>query len=527
MNFNSRLGQGLRLLPQLISQYSRRRSRCQNHQHRLEPILAQKLSRTFFDSKTSRLQDDPLSKSECDFKNDQKIKPISQGIVSSQGIASDFLSAYTPISVSKADSKPNTILVSDTPPVDTSQISGNRSNVHWVTEGWWKYMDPVFLRDSCVCSICVDSSTKQKNFQTTEIPEDIRTDSVVILPDGSVRMEMSSNVEGLGGNHATILPKGFFNIHSSLKNITNDRYGHQQLRLWDRDIIRRKLEYVNYSQYMESEESLFGALQHLERYGIVIIREVPDTESAVRLIAERIGNLRNSFYGETWDVKSIPEAKNVAYTAQYLGLHMDLLYMADPPGFQFLHCLKNTCEGGNSIFSDSLKAARALHQADIDCLTQHKVSYHYRNAGEHYYYSHPVLSIPSPISTLNQVSYSPPFQAPFEIGNGSKGSEFRKFLGAFKNFTKEVESEKNLFEYRLQQGECVIFNNRRILHGRRQFDASHGERWLKGTYVDTDVFRSRFNVLRQRTSNIVGGKSFVDPIMGGLPDSVQPNQNGN
>jgi hypothetical protein len=50
----------------------------------------------------------------------------------------------------------------------------------------------------------------------------------------------------------------------------------------------------------------------------------------------------------------------------------------------------------------------------------------------------------------------------------------------------------------MQEGECVIFNNRRVLHGRKAFDAEGGERWLKGAYVDTDVLMSRWRVLNEK-----------------------------
>ncbi len=72
------------------------------------------------------------------------------------------------------------------------------------------------------------------------------------------------------------------------------------------------------------------------------------------------------------------------------------------------------------------------------------------------------------------------------------------FFSALKEFSSLVESENNLFEYKLQEGECVIFNNRRVLHGRRQFDTETGMRWLKGAYVDTDVFMSRWRVLAEK-----------------------------
>jgi gamma-butyrobetaine dioxygenase len=71
-----------------------------------------------------------------------------------------------------------------------------------------------------------------------------------------------------------------------------------------------------------------------------------------------------------------------------------------------------------------------------------------------------------------------------------------------REFAGLVESEENLYEYRLQEGECVIFNNRRVLHGRRQFDTTTGSRWLKGAYIDTDVFMSKYRVLSEKFEDL-------------------------
>lgn len=70
-------------------------------------------------------------------------------------------------------------------------------------------------------------------------------------------------------------------------------------------------------------------MEQLQRYGIAVVRGVPtaktDNEDCnLRELAESIGLLRNTFYGETWDIKSVPNARNVAYTNLNLGLHMDL-----------------------------------------------------------------------------------------------------------------------------------------------------------------------------------------------------------
>ena len=368
---------------------------------------------------------------------------------------------------------------------------------------------PVFLRDACTCPQCVNPSSKQKNFQTTDIPADISATSVKALEDGEMQITWANDIRGFGPEHTSNYPKQFFSIHSSRAEIRKNRcfeIGNPQT--WDKARISRHLQFVNYEDYMTSDQALYRSLYQLHYFGLLLVRGVPDSETAVENITRRIGNLRDTFYGRTWDVRSVPEAKNVAYTAHYLGLHMDLLYMANPPGFQFLHCLKNTCEGGSSLFSDSFHAANNITLSSFMKLASLKFAYHYRNAGEHYYYQHPVIEARGELTGVQRkvlnINYSPPFQANHFVVEGEDQSQFDGLIEAAREFASLVESPKQLYEYRLQEGECVIFNNRRVLHGRRQFDTSVGERWLKGAYIDTDVFMSRYRVLKEKFQNLKG-----------------------
>jgi len=45
-------------------------------------------------------------------------------------------------------------------------------------------------------------------------------------------------------------------------------------------------------------------------------------------------------------------------------------------------------------------------------------------------------------------------------------------------------------EYKLKPGEVAIFNNRRVLHGRREFFPNNGVRYFQGCYVNIDEFKS-------------------------------------
>lgn len=398
-----------------------------------------------------------------------------------------------------------------------------------------KPIHPVWLRDACPCSQCVNPSTTQKNFQSTDIPPDIKTASVERLENEDVKITWENDVPGFE-SHVSIYPKAFFDTNRYISTQRPDRSAALRYYVWNRSQIEQNLKFATYEQWMSDDDYFGRAILDLQDSGIFIVRGVPDTETAVEDLAKRMGPIRDSLYGRTWDVKSVPDAKNVAYTQTHLGLHMDLLYMADPPGFQFLHCLQNSCEGGESIFADAFAAAAQLCDEDFARLDRAKMLFHYRNAGEHYYHSHHIFeTFQSPLKGLDKdtepkgvfgyhrrpwlkaINYSPPFQAPVQGPVAYSTKDYADMMRPLRVFAKLVEAPRNLFEYKLSPGECVIFNNRRILHGRKQFEAVGGQRWLKGAYVDTDAFESRLRTTiesgLQRSS-----KAITEPV---FPDASQ------
>lgn len=50
-------------------------------------------------------------------------------------------------------------------------------------------------------------------------------------------------------------------------------------------------------------------------------------------------------------------------------------------------------------------------------------------------------------------------------------------------------------EFRLEPGDMISFNNRRVMHARRHFDLKGGHRHLQGAYIDWDEFYNRYRVL--------------------------------
>ncbi|KAI4661570.1 uncharacterized protein J4E78_004359 [Alternaria triticimaculans] len=379
-------------------------------------------------------------------------------------------------------------------------------------DGEPKIFDAAFLRDSCTCTQCMDPDSKNKRFQTSDIPEDLEGSCKTVVDEEkgvSIELQWKTDVKGFGPEHRTRHSidwlRRAFNTEIELRGGVR----HDDRVFWDKNRIVKDNKWLDYDTYMSQDETLFEALTHLNRYGLLFIKNVPESEDSVVALASRIGTLKDTFYGRTWDVRSKPKAENIAYTPDYLGLHMDLLYTSNPPHLQLLHSLRARTPGGESFFSDSFAAAHQLRrqsEGHFRTLCTFPVTYHYHHPTYHYHFTRPVIetfaypnySDPANLA-IRRINWSPPFQGPFEarIGSGNSTS-LRSFIAASHAYEKLLSAEENLYEYRLNEGECVIFDNRRVLHARKAFDATKGERWLKGAYVDDDVFFSKLRVLEEK-----------------------------
>jgi gamma-butyrobetaine dioxygenase len=395
------------------------------------------------------------------------------------------------------------------------------------------------LRDMCTCPLCIDQSTRQKLFSTVEIPSGITVRSVNELTD-SVEIQWVNDIPGFDESHKSVFEKKIFEkiaarrTSKTLSPLPRRRY-------WTDSEFRTEAPDLTYEAYMEDDAVLYQSLKRLQTHGLLFLSDVPESSDSVSRIVQRIGPLKNTFYGETWDVRSVPEAKNVAYTSQDLGFHMDLLYMKQPPHLQFLHCIRSSASGGASLFTDSFRAISELFRLDARAfheLERRPITFHYDHIDSHYYQqSRPLIELaklqfgrlsftnsrtmkevgPNWIQDLfvledylDAVSWAPPFQAPFELTNSYSEphrqstreleTNLRQWHDAARKFHDIIHESENIHERMMKPGECVLFDNRRVLHARKAFEVADvgKERWLRGAYLDKDPFVSKLRVLTHR-----------------------------
>ena len=71
--------------------------------------------------------------------------------------------------------------------------------------------------------------------------------------------------------------------------------------------------------------------------------------------------------------------------------------------------------------------------------------------------------------------------------------KMKKFYEAYQFFASLLQSNKFKINFRLEAGDIFCFNNRRVLHGRTEFDPNSGNRHLQGYYIERDEFIARLN----------------------------------
>jgi gamma-butyrobetaine dioxygenase len=69
------------------------------------------------------------------------------------------------------------------------------------------------------------------------------------------------------------------------------------------------------------------------------------------------------------------------------------------------------------------------------------------------------------------------------------------YYPAFCRFGKMLQDPRYVMNFRLQAGECITFDNHRIVHGRAAYSATSGARHLRGCYTDRAEMRSTYRAL--------------------------------
>jgi len=234
--------------------------------------------------------------------------------------------------------------------------------------------------------------------------------------------------------------------------------------------------------------------------GISIVDGMPDTDQGLTDLASRLGCIRSSVAGNYFDVRVHIDPVNLSYTASALELHTDTPAEDLPPGIQFLHCRANSVKGGDSLFLDGAAVAEDFRKTDPNgfaLLAETKIPFYYDHDAFDWRARQRVIELDT-TGAVSGVTVSRHMADVLDLPQ----KDLDAYYPALWRFSRAMADPAYIMKFRLNAGECIVFDNHRIVHGREAYTANSGERYLRGCYIDRGELRSTYRTLvKQSTEN--------------------------
>jgi gamma-butyrobetaine dioxygenase len=334
-----------------------------------------------------------------------------------------------------------------------------------------------------------DAHSGQRLIDIADLPETPRIRSAV-RRDGTVRIEWD------GESQAASFDLAWLAAHAYGRSPQRPE---QQLRLWLEGATLdagRDFAWQSPAELRASPGARLAWLTRLLQDGLAFLRDVPATEAAILEVMPLIGRVLETNYGLTFDVRSVPQPENLAYSDLGLGLHTDNPYREPVPGFQALHALIASSEGGESLLADGFALAAHLRASAPDAfaqLTRTAVPFHYRSRDAELFAERPLIQL-SASGEVTAVHYNSRSMAPLIIAL----RDAPLFYGAYRRFAMLMRDVRFQLRTRLLGGMLVVFDNQRTLHGRTAFSSARYPRHVRGCYLSRDSVFSETALLRRR-----------------------------
>ena len=342
----------------------------------------------------------------------------------------------------------------------------------------------IWLRDNCTCPECRHSNG-QCIIETSLIPPDIHPSSATLAGDGAVEIVWANN-----GHVSRFVPSW---LRSNCYSAEEREKRRPQRKLWNAELLQ-PLPEASYRDVTSSDDALRLWLVMIADYGFAILRGVPAVSGTLVEVVELFGYVRETNYGRFFEVRTIVNPNNIAYTALPLTVHTDNPYRDPVPTLQLLHCLSSSDIGGDTTVVDGFCVASALRDREPDkfkLLTTIPVRYLFSDKDTELEAEVTLISL-SPRGEVAAVRLNSPTALPFDFDSDL----MEPYYDAYRTFNLMLESPEFQIRFKLDPGDLYIVDNTRVMHGRTGF-SGEGNRHLQGCYADRDSLYSRLRVLNR------------------------------
>lgn len=354
----------------------------------------------------------------------------------------------------------------------------------------------VWLRDNCQCPHCYLDSAKARKLLVEALDVNI---GIKALKFDRKKVHITWPNEHYSEFEADWLKKRCFS-QQARENLQRELFL-PECQHWGSEL---QLPTLDFEDVLRNDEHAYNWLSSLKKVGIVRLTGAADKRGEILKLGKRIGFLYLTFYGHTWQVQDKIDANNVAYTTGKLSFHTDYPALHHPPGVQLLHCIKQTATGGESEIVDGFNVCRKLKEQNpraFQILSSTFVDF--TDIGVDYcdfsvQSKHKIIELDDKGQVVrinfNNATRDTLFDVPVE--------RVQPFYAALKEFVDLMNCKEFKFTFKMNPGDVITFDNWRLLHGRRSYEAgTEISRHLEGAYADWDVVMSRLRILRQSVQN--------------------------
>ncbi|MDA9758605.1 TauD/TfdA family dioxygenase [Candidatus Pelagibacter sp.] len=362
------------------------------------------------------------------------------------------------------------------------KIELNDNKVFFEKQGAKKEIHPFWLRERVNSENFLDQKTQQRLFDPTMLKNSSEI-SKVNISDKFLEVSFKD------GSYAKLV------IENILKEFEKDN------ELYFIDKISWKSDFQNNNIYKFNknffeEKIMYESLLDFYKYGFVIFENVPTQDNFIVNFANSIGSIRRTNFGEFFNVKSKPNPNDLAYTSLPLAPHTDNPYRKPVPCIQLLHCIENEVGGGLSTLVDGLAVTEELkkeHPSFFQILTEIKVRFQFVDDNVVLEDWAEMIQLDEN-KRLKQVRFSPRLDFVPLMDKG----KLELYYAARNKISEMYNSEKFRIEFKLKPGDLLMMDNYRLLHGRTEYNANEGNRFLQGCYIDYDSTEGKLKHLKRK-----------------------------
>lgn len=350
----------------------------------------------------------------------------------------------------------------------------------------------VWLRDNCLCEQCFHPTARSRtywsdlhlNIKPKEIVQD--KDSIQVTWED----EHKSNFKYNWLKIRSFTPEGqrkYDEVIYKPAKIT-----------WHGEEFNAICSNHDYNDIVKTDEALYNWLNKLAVYGVTIIKNTPNSETAIDAIIDRIAFTKRTHYGVKFVVQHTSNTNNLAYLSDNLQMHTDLPYYEYGPGINLLHCFVQTVgKGGENLLVDGhyiAKYIKKTHPVEYKLLTEVDIEWNDLGTedGREFFklYRAPIITLDK-YGEVQRINFSVPqrsshFLTPIEL--------IEPWYRAYSLFLQLCH--KFAGKFKSVQGDILVFDNIRLVHSRMGYvDNGNNVRKIIGAYIDWDEIYCKLRYL--------------------------------